>query len=78
MKRALAILLTFITLATGALFAPAATADVNAETTLLFRLNSDGSIDEFITVSSTNNTVNATKCNYSNEYAAKLDRKSVV
>ena len=74
MKRALAILLTFITLATGALFAPAATADVNAETTLLFRLNSDGSIDEFITVSSTNNTVNATKCNYSNEYAAKFSQ----
>lgn len=50
MKRALAILLTFITLAAGALFAPAATADGNFKTELWFTLNSDGSIKELVNV----------------------------
>lgn len=62
MKRALAILLTFITLATGALFAPAATADGNFKTELWFTLNSDGSIKELINVSSNDNTINADNC----------------
>lgn len=62
MKRALAILLTFITLATGALFAPAATADGNFKTELWFTLNSDGSIKELINVSSNENTINADNC----------------
>ena len=62
MKRALAILLSFITLATGALFAPAATADENFKTELWFTLNSDGSIKELINVSSNDNTINADNC----------------
>lgn len=62
MKRALAILLTFITLATGALFAPAATADGNFKTELWFTLNSDGSIKELVNVSSNDNTINADNC----------------
>lgn len=62
MKRALAILLTFITLAAGALFAPAATADEGFKTELWFTLNSDGSIKELINVSSNDNTINADNC----------------
>lgn len=62
MKRALAILLTFITLAAGALFAPAATADESFKTELWFTLNSDGSIKELINVSSNDNTINADNC----------------
>ena len=62
MKRALAILLTFITLATGALFAPAATADESFKTELWFTLNSDGSIKELINVSSNDNTINTDNC----------------
>lgn len=62
MKRALAILLTFITLATGALFAPAATADGNFKTELWFTLNSDGSIKELVNVSSNDNTINSDNC----------------
>ena len=62
MKRALAILLTFITLAAGALFAPAATADESFKTELWFTLNSDGSIKELINVSSNDNTINANNC----------------
>lgn len=62
MKRALAILLTFITLATGALFAPTATANGNLKTELWFTLNSDGSIKELINVSSNDNTINADNC----------------
>ena len=62
MKRALAILLTFITLAAGALFAPAATADGNFKTELWFTLNSDGSIKELVNVSSNDNTINADNC----------------
>lgn len=62
MKRALTILLTFITLAAGALFAPAATADGNFKTELWFTLNSDGSIKELINVSSNDNTINADNC----------------
>lgn len=62
MKRTLAILLTFITLAAGALFAPAATADGNFKTELWFTLNSDGSIKELVNVSSNDNTINADNC----------------
>lgn len=62
MKRALTILLTFITLAAGALFAPAATADEGFKTELWFTLNSDGSIKELINVSSNDNTINADNC----------------
>lgn len=62
MKRALTILLTFITLATGALFAPTATANGNLKTELWFTLNSDGSIKELINVSSNDNTINADNC----------------
>ena len=62
MKRALAILLTFITLATGALFAPAATADGNFKTELWFTLNSDGSIKELVNVSSNDNPINSDNC----------------
>ena len=62
MKRALAILLTFITLATGALFAPAATANENLKTELWFTLNSDGSIKELVTISSRDNTINTDNC----------------
>ena len=62
MKRALAILLTFITLATGPLFAPTATANGNLKTELWFTLNSDGSIKELINVSSNDNTINADNC----------------
>lgn len=62
MKRTLTILLTFITLAAGALFAPAATADGNFKTELWFTLNSDGSIKELVNVSSNDNTINADNC----------------
>lgn len=62
MKRALTILLTFITLAAGALFAPAATADEGFKTELWFTLNSDGSIKELINVSSNDTTINADNC----------------
>lgn len=62
MKRALTILLTFITLATGPLFAPTATANGNLKTELWFTLNSDGSIKELINVSSNDNTINADNC----------------
>lgn len=62
MKRALAILLTFITLVTGSLFAPTATANGNLKTELWFTLNSDGSIKELINVSSNENTINADNC----------------
>lgn len=62
MKRALAILLTFITLATGVLFTPAATADESFKTELWFTLNPDGSIKELINVSSNDNTINADNC----------------
>lgn len=62
MKRALAILLTFITLATGALFAPIATANENLKTELWFTLNSDGSIKELVTISSRDNTINTDNC----------------
>lgn len=62
MKRALAILLSFITLAAGVLFTPAATADGNLKTELWFTLNSDGSIKELINVSSNDNTINADNC----------------
>ena len=62
MKRTLAILLTFITLAAGALFAPAATADEGFKTELWFTINSDGSIKELINVSSNDNTINADNC----------------
>ena len=62
MKRALTILLTFITLATGVLFTPAATADGNFKTELWFTLNSDGSIKELVNVSSNDNTINADNC----------------
>lgn len=62
MKRALAILLTFITLVTGSLFAPTATANGNLKTELWFTLNSDGSIKELINVSSNDNTINADNC----------------
>lgn len=62
MKRTLTILLTFITLAAGALFAPAATADESFKTELWFTLNSDGSIKELINVSSNDNTINADNC----------------
>lgn len=62
MKRALAILLSFITLAAGVLFTPAATADGNFKTELWFTLNSDGSIKELVNVSSNDNTINANNC----------------
>ena len=62
MKRALAILLSFITLAAGVLFTPAATADGNFKTELWFTLNSDGSIKELVNVSSNDNTINADNC----------------
>ena len=62
MKRTLAILLTFITLATGALFAPIATANENLKTELWFTLNSDGSIKELVTISSRDNTINTDNC----------------
>ena len=62
MKRALAILLSFITLAAGVLFSPAATADGNFKTELWFTLNSDGSIKELVNVSSNDNTINADNC----------------
>lgn len=62
MKRTLAILLTFITLAAGALFTPAATADESFKTELWFTLNSDGSIKELVNVSSNDNTINADNC----------------
>lgn len=54
--------MTFITLAAGALFAPAATADEGFKTELWFTLNSDGSIKELINVSSNDNTINADNC----------------
>ena len=62
MKRALTILLTFITLAAGALFAPIATANENLKTELWFTLNSDGSIKELVTISSRDNTINTDNC----------------
>lgn len=62
MKRALAILLSFITLAAGVLFTPAATADGNFKTELWFTLNSDGSIKELVNVSSNDNTINTDNC----------------
>lgn len=62
MKRALAILLTFITLAAGAFFAPIATANENLKTELWFTLNSDGSIKELVTISSRDNTINTDNC----------------
>lgn len=62
MKRALAILLSFITLVAGVLFTPAATADGNFKTELWFTLNSDGSIKELVNVSSNDNTINADNC----------------
>lgn len=62
MKRALAILLSFITLAAGVLFTPVATADGNFKTELWFTLNSDGSIKELVTISSRDNTINTDNC----------------
>ena len=75
MKRLLAIALAFLTLVSGALLAPAATATEKVDVKLLFALNADGSNDELVAVYGSENTVNSSNCKDTKDYISKFTQK---
>lgn len=78
MKHTLATALAFITLAAAALTTPAAMAATptsSIETTLMFVLEADGSTDQGVIISSSDETINKSNCKAFGDFEAEFKQK---